>query len=760
MLKVIRSKLHTLFIPLLFWCSGIIIATIIPYHWSLNLLAGIIFIVMIFIPRVRIYLLFSLLFLLGWMHTTSYLIPNSNKIGAYLTPENPITEIFTYKILETKLTSSGKYYYIIDLERLNDYNISGNVLLYGASDSLKIDNIYQTPLTVYSINKPHNPAEFDFHKYYNYAGIQARASTSGITKYLGKDTNYWHRARSYIKGKIERTFSQDKAMALALFVGDKGLLNVEQDKLSEMGLIHLFAVSGLHVGIIYLTLLTIFNLFLNKNKARLSSSVVLIFYGYLCAWSPSVFRTVLIILIYNLTLYLQRKVSFLQLISITLFIITISNPLQLFSVGLQLSFTAFIALWVADRNLLPYLSKLKRKFYFNKYIFQAGQYIIYSLTVIIFITPLSVYYFNIISFNAFITNCIATPIVALMLNIILFSLFIPQTLFLHKYLAEAFSFLNLIFNKIIDFASYLPFFTRRIALTKVELLLILGLIIISIFLFKKQRIKYYIFIGGASLLLILKLSGFFTIYQNQVICFDAGNADCNYIEFSDGHNLIIDTGSMEQIPTIMKSSLVPYLKKRHINSVDKVIVTHSHEDHYGGLLFLTQNIDIQEIIIHQISLTDKKFSEIIEKLEANHNITVLQDTTSIWNRKVRFLHPDNNYESTNMNNNSLVTMVSYEDYKLLFTGDIEEEAEQRLVKQYDSELKADFLKVAHHGSISSSTEDFLNMVSSHKCFIPAGNRDRDKFPNPIVLQRLEDRNVERFIGADNGALIMKIKQED
>ncbi len=756
MLKVIRSQLHTLFIPLIFWLIGIIIATKFSYHWTLNILVTISFLIMLFYPKLRIYFILFISLMLGWMHTSTYLKTTSNEIGYYLTPDKSINEVFTYKVLESKLTSKDKRYYIIELRQLNDYSMKGKLLLYNAPDSLKNYHIYRSPITIENIEKAHNPAEFDFQRYYAYQGIQGRASTNGLTSFIGKEETFWTRLKSAVTSKIEATFRQNKSLALALFLGEKDLLKIDQERLANLGLLHLFAVSGLHVGVIYLTVLIILNLILNLNWARLGTSIILIFYGYLCAWSPSVFRTVLIIFIYNFTLVFQRKISFLQLLSITLFIITITNPLQVFSVGLHLSLTAFISLWLADRKFLPLLDKYRRKYKLNKYILGVIQYLIYSLSVVIFIAPLSAYYFNVVSFNSLITNIVVTPIVSLMLNVILLSLLLPQGFVAQEYLAKAFSLLKALFEKIIEYSASLPLFTRRFALTGFELLAIILVTIVFLFLYKKDKVKALILIASAVILLFLTLSGLFVNYQNQVICLDAGKADCSYLEFADGKNLLIDTGSQEQPPNIIKNSLLPYLRKRHIHNLDMVIITHAHEDHYGGLALLAKNIDIKELIIHQTALGDETFAQIIQELESDIIITILQDTTSIWDRRIRFLHPDVNYESINMNNNSLVTQVTYNHNKLLFTGDIEEEAEQRLVRQYGDGIKSNFLKIPHHGSITSSSVEFLDSVNPDKCFIPAGNRDRDKFPNPIVLKRLQDMNIEIFIGGDDGAMKMII----
>ncbi|MBI9031414.1 DNA internalization-related competence protein ComEC/Rec2 [bacterium] len=755
MLKVIRSNLHNLFIPCLFWLLGIVIASKYSYHNLLNLLVLGCFVMIFFSSKLRIYFIFSLFTLIAWFYSTSYYQLSDNDIRNYITPQKPIEEVFLYKVTEVKQTSKEEKYYIAEIRRLADYQVKGKVLIFGLADTLKVNHIYKTPLKLSEIEKPHNPGEFDFHRYYKHSGIGGQAIPLGITEFIRKEETCLQSLKTGVVSKLERTFPKNKAMVLALFLGDKGGLQINQDELSEMGLIHLFAVSGLHVGIIYLSLLSMINILIKLDKARILASLVLIFYGFLCGWTPSVARTIIIIITYNTSLVLQRKISFLQLLSITLFIITVSNPYKIFSVGLHLSLTAFIALWIANRHLVPFWYRIRKKYKLPHAGLIPESYLIYSMMVILFIAPLSAYYFNIISLNAIITNILATPIVTLMLNIIFFSLLIPQNIFLQKYLAETFDFLNYLFTLLINFAEELPFFTRTITLTGVELIFIILTIFGAIILFRKKKRWAVIFISIASVLLILKVYGVFTTYHDQVICFDAGNADCSYLEFADKRNILIDTGSEKQAPFIIKSSLLPYLRKRHISSINSVIITHPHEDHYGGLFLLAQNMKIGQVIIHRSALQDDNFAKIIKELDSQIRITVVQDTLAIWDQKIKFLHPHASYASENMNNNSLVTMINYGKYTLLFTGDIEEEAENKLVEGYGNRLKADFLKVAHHGSISSSNGAFLDKVAPSKCFIPAGNRDKDKFPNPTIVKRLKDRNIITHIGNQDGAIIIK-----
>lgn len=114
--------------------------------------------------------------------------------------------------------------------------------------------------------------------------------------------------------------------------------------------------------------------------------------------------------------------------------------------------------------------------------------------------------------------------------------------------------------------------------------------------------------------------------------------------------------------------------------------------------------------------------------------------------KIRVLFPGNELISENiLNNNSLVAKLEYKDFEMLFTGDIEEVAEQALIKMYsNNELKADILKVAHHGSKSSSTAKFLELVDASIAVIGVGENNKYGHPNDEVLNRLHELRYENL----------------
>ena len=154
----------------------------------------------------------------------------------------------------------------------------------------------------------------------------------------------------------------------------------------------------------------------------------------------------------------------------------------------------------------------------------------------------------------------------------------------------------------------------------------------------------------------------------------------------------------------------------------------------------------------------KEFCKIVE--EKGITVVVAQKGNIInieKNLKIRILFPENKLISENaLNNNSLVARLEYKDFKMLFTGDIEEVAEKRLLQMYSSnELKADILKVPHHGSSTSCTTEFLEAVNPSIALIGVGSNNKFGHPNDGVLKRLKQKGIEIYRTDEMGEIVIK-----
>lgn len=215
---------------------------------------------------------------------------------------------------------------------------------------------------------------------------------------------------------------------------------------------------------------------------------------------------------------------------------------------------------------------------------------------------------------------------------------------------------------------------------------------------------------------------------------DVGQGDCSLIKCGD-KNILIDTGDL-----VYSRKVIKYLKSQNVRKIDYLIISHPHSDHIGGLEKIAKDINIDTIYMINIekSIEPKdidyyNINKIISQNNFNIRNPVSEEKLKVNDVELTFYVPS--YDSENLNNSSIVTMITYKDNKFLFTGDIEKASEKELIsKKYD--LKVDVLKVAHHGSNSSSTDEFLKAVNPEYCVISCGNDNSFTHPSDTTIKRL------------------------
>jgi competence protein ComEC len=223
------------------------------------------------------------------------------------------------------------------------------------------------------------------------------------------------------------------------------------------------------------------------------------------------------------------------------------------------------------------------------------------------------------------------------------------------------------------------------------------------------------------------------------------SGDCSLIITQTQKTILIDGGNNSDYD-YGENVVMPYLLKHGIYSIDYVIISHFDSDHYGGTKFILENMKVKNVVIgkqFETSENLEEFLKIIKDKKINLNIVEAGDKINIEkNLYFDVLWPDfSNVINTNIiNNNSLVCKLNYKNTSILFTGDIGLEAEKALISKYSNEniLKSTILKVAHHGSSSSTTQEFLKIVAPKICLIGVGKNNKFGHPNEEVIKRLED----------------------
>lgn len=241
----------------------------------------------------------------------------------------------------------------------------------------------------------------------------------------------------------------------------------------------------------------------------------------------------------------------------------------------------------------------------------------------------------------------------------------------------------------------------------------------------------------------------------QVHYIDVGQADSILIT-QNGHSMLIDGGNNQDSELVTN-----YLRKQGISKLDYVVGTHPHEDHIGGLDAVIKEFDIETIYMPKKTATTKTYKDVITAIKnRNMKITLPKRGTvfKLGDAECTILAPDNK-EYEDVNNYSIVIKLIYKDTSFLFTGDAEGESEKEILKS-GYNIKADVLKVGHHGSASSTTEKFLNEVSPKYAVISCGKENKYGHPHKETIKALNTKNIQLYRTDKIGTIIVTSNGKD
>lgn len=623
---------------------------------------------------------------------------------------------------------------------------------------------------------PANPGEFNYRKYLqlNNKFFYFRLKKNSVVLKIFSKQGNWTQSHIFnpIRQKIRnltRHYLSDRSATIvkALILGERGDLDKSIiSDFQKVGVIHVLAISGLHVGFIALILLFMLSILQIPRKISMALVILfLVFFMALVDFKAPVVRASLMLGFYYLAKFIIRPQKPLNIIALSGIVILMIQPKQLLLPGFQYSFTAVFGLIYGSRRLNNWIPRIKshRKFqrFFNKNIRMP---FIGSLSAILATVPITWYYFGSFQTGAIVANIFIIPFIAVILFVsIIFICFSWIPYFPVKGLALLINFLiDTLIHSVNGFAS-LPYVQIVTGHPHVFNLI---LIIISIFLvFNVNHSKARSGLIGLAIIATLVYFGNSFISKYLKVTFiNVGQGDAILIHFPNDKTTLIDAGNKGFGFDAGKQYVDPVLKYYGINHIDYLIGSHPHSDHIGGFEYILKNYEVDTLIFNRFHVNSDLYTNIVnlarrkkiflEHLEAGDMINADQHT------RLYVLHPTNRFEHGNehsgddINNSSLVIKLVYGKNSFLLDGDAENAAEHALLR-YGTFLDCDLLKVGHHGSGTSSGNEFLNIANPEYAVISVGRKNKFKHPSPLTLVKFEKRHIPVYRTDICGAVIFE-----
>lgn len=614
-----------------------------------------------------------------------------------------------------------------------------------------------------------NPYEFDYHQYLIGKGISGVINVEKKNLIINKNeinfiSQLIYNLRLSIYNFLEEKHEQNTASLL------KGLLlahrsEIDYDIRTEFintGVVHVLAVSGLHVGFIILIFHFLFGRFHLILKCILIVAGLIMF--LIITGSPtSVIRASVMASVFIAAIIFQRNTNQFNTLSIAGLIILIYDPAQLFSAGFQLSFAAVFSII----SLYPlYKTKYEQLIPNNSVI----KFII-NLLVISFIAqlgtlPFTIYYFGKISLVALLANLFVIPLIGCIVGIGIATLFFGL---ISNYLASVYAgandLLTLILFNVIGFMGRFEFSYLRVPDFTFYDALILSLIIIFYFVFIKKietlfRKIIFAVLLIANTFLFLSFDDFDLIKNDclDVVMIDVGQGDSFLLHFNDGTTALIDAGERTQYFDAGERIIIPLLENLGIKKIDYGFVTHLDNDHYGGFIKLIEKDYIKNIILPHSDSSKKSIHFMNLIINKNIKYSFYNDTVySFGKSRIYSLvnTKSEQVEKFKSNDKGGVLKLVHGGVSFLFTGDIEKKGENYISDIYKNFLDVDVLKVGHHGSKTSSSEKLLKYVVPEISLISAGVLNRFRHPSPEILERLKKYSKKIFRTDLEGAVFLR-----
>jgi len=732
---------------------------------------------------------FLLIILPGLIGTAAYLYSAAWSPGdhytRYFTPDKDFHEIIG-KIASPLDRDPDRTGFVMEINEMDGSAMTGKIRVSVREEmsSAGYGDIIRVRGRLFEPTGFNNPRGFDYAGYLAQSNIFETMSvkTSGDIQLISRGAGIFRTIQDWRErirqSFLESTAGDGSAILQAMVLGEEGRLTDElRDRFMAAGVTHIISISGSHLGMVAILCFGLIRGLLFMMPERFYHRMTLytdpkmiaawltlplvVFYTLLAGGQVATVRSLIMISAGLLAIILNRENALMHALALAALVILIASPQAIFDISFQLSFLSVmvigcvVSLW----NELQFKAETR----FQKIRNSTLLLIIISLSTGLATGPLVAYYFNQISFAGIMSNLIIVPfagmaVVPLGLFSGILSLFTHHLplVWLNQIAADG-------FVSAVSFFSRLPFAEFHPPAPGLPWLLLYAVFFISLFMHIGARLRFrfkpfesssrvsmmpVIGMALAGMCLLFSLALSFLPEQRLRVSFpDVGQGDCALIELPNGQAILIDGGGTHDNHfDIGRRVLAPYLWNRGIRRLDLVVLSHPHPDHMNGLISVLKKFEVAAVWESGLDTDLPGYNEFLSVMRDRNipqRLVSADDAPTMFGETtISVLHPHGGFEAHDRqaysaeNNRSLVVRIGSERRNLLFMGDVGIEVERNIMMSMQG-MKTDIIKVPHHGSKSSSSEDFVSLTRPEVAVMTVGRGNPYHHPSDEVLARYE-----------------------
>ena len=509
-----------------------------------------------------------------------------------------------------------------------------------------------------------------------------------------------------------------------IFGNNKSIITDVMSSYQEIGISHLFAISGMHIGLLTLVISKLLmKLNIKEKYVFIIISLFLFFYLFITGVSPSILRAIFFYLFFSINKIYNFNIKgvniFLLIFSISLLV----NPYYIHEVSFLYSYTISFSLLLVG-NKISNGSYFKRLF-------------LTSLISFIVSFPITIYFFNQINILSVFYNMLFVPLISMIvfpLSIITYIIPFFEPIF--NVFISLMEFLALKFNSISFSKLIFPSLPRYY-----YVLYIIGVIIFISYFYNKKII---------SVLPIFLLALFNYLYpvffnQNYLMFLDVGQGDSILIHSKD-KTMLVDTGGVmnysrekwqerKNKKSLTNYVTIPVLKKLGIRKIDYLVLTHGDFDHMGETSKLIKQYRVEDIYLNQ-----GNFNSLEKNIIKNYrHVYQIREKEKIVLGNISMIQI--NKEFSDENDSSSILLMYYKNKKILLTGDASKKSEEYILNKYNIG-KIDVLKIGHHGSKTSTSDELLKELRPSLAIISCGKNNKFNHPHKETIDKLKKYRIK------------------